>query len=295
MSGAVRADDGRRLHLQHGPIDLIIEAWGEPEAVAAAYDAAWARFAPLLDELVAELGVLRTPLPGDGSVPLEGPVARRMAAAVAPYADRFVTPMAAVAGAVADEIRDALVSAADLRRAYVNDGGDIALHLTPGETLAVGMVPVPGRPALVGKATIGAGDPVRGVATSGRHGRSFSFGIADAVTVLAASAAAADVAATMIANAVDLPGHPAIRRVPANGIEHDTDLGSQLVTAAVGPLRVDEVDAALAVGREEAERLHAAGLIAGAVLCLDGRLATVASPVLSRPSRGGMLASADEG
>jgi hypothetical protein len=292
VSGPVRAEDGGRLHLQHGPIDLIIEAWGEPDAVEDAYRRAWERFQPLLDELVAELPALRRPLQGEGvrSVPNEGPlrgaVARRMADAVRPFGDRFITPMAAVAGAVADEICEVLTTAGDLRRAYVNDGGDIALYLRPGETLEVGMVAIPDRPALVGNATVRADDPVRGVATSGRHGRSFSFGIADAVTVLAASAAAADAAATVIANAVDLPGHPAIRRVPADEIEHDTDLGSRLVTAEVGPLRADEVDTALASGRAEADRMRSRGLIAGAVLCLEGRVATVVSPV---------LASADEG
>jgi ApbE superfamily uncharacterized protein (UPF0280 family) len=69
------------------------------------------------------------------------------------------------------------------------------------------------------------------VATSGwrckgKGGRSFSFGIADAVTVLAGSAAAADAAATVIANAVDLPGHGAITRRPASAIDPDSDLAT---------------------------------------------------------------------
>ena len=68
---------------------------------------------------------------------------------------------------------------------------------------------------------------MRGVATSGWRGRSFSLGIADAVTVLAATAAAADAAATIIANAVDLPGHPAIARRPASELEDDSDLGDR--------------------------------------------------------------------
>ena len=199
-----------------------------------------------------------------------------MAAAVRPFADRFITPMAAVAGAVADEICAAMVAGGDLRRAYVNDGGDIALHLSPGETFDVGLVPVPHRPALLGKVTVHAHEPIRGVATSGRHGRSFSLGIADAVTVLAADAARADAAATLIANAVDLPGHPAIERAPASELEPDNDLGSRLVTTDVGPLRADEVARALAAGVEEAERMRADGLLAAAVLCLarsgrDGR------------------------
>mgnify|MGYP003347998643 CR=1 FL=1 len=87
-----------------------------------------------------------------------------------------------------------------LRRVYVNDGGDIAIHLAEGETFSVGLVPVPERPALLGKAVIRAEDPVRGIATSGRHGRSFSLGIADAVTVLATSAARADAAAVALSS-----------------------------------------------------------------------------------------------
>ena len=73
-----------------------------------------------------------------------------------------------------------------------------------------------------------------GVATSGRHGRSFSLGIADAVTVLARTASQADAAATIIANAVDLPGHPAVRRMPANELQPDSDLGARPVTRDVG-------------------------------------------------------------
>jgi uncharacterized protein len=281
MSGPVAATtpDGSRLHLQHGPIDLIVEAWGEPGGVAESYRRAWDRFQPLLDELVAELPALRRPL-GQAD-PLMGRVARRMAAGVRPFPDRFITPMAAVAGAVADEICEAMATGGDLRRICVNDGGDIALFLTPGESLDVGLVPMPDRPALLGKATLRHDDPVRGVATSGRHGRSFSRGIADAVTVLAETAARADAAATLIANAVDLPGHPAIRRLPANDLEPDTDLGSIMVTAEVGGLSDDEVARALRRGVAEAERMRAEGLIAAAVLCLCDRVATVSTPVLA--------------
>jgi ApbE superfamily uncharacterized protein (UPF0280 family) len=275
------AAPGGRLHLQHGPIDLMIEAWGEPRAVATAYRRAWHRFQPLLDELVAELPALRRPLPAgpDAGAEPASPVGRRMAEAVRPFTGgSFVTPMAAVAGAVADEICAALVAAGDVRRAYVNDGGDIALFLTPGEHLDVGLVPVPHRPELAGKATVRAADPVRGVATSGRHGRSYSLGIADAVTALAADAARADAAATLIANAVDLPGHPAIRRVPASELEPDTDLGDLPVTAEIGALTGDEVGRALAAGLAEAERMRERGLIVAAVLCLGGELRIVGRP-----------------
>src|SRR5579863_4007268 len=262
-----RLADGR-WHFHDGPIDLVIEAFGEDRAVEAAYAAAWRRFETILDELCNELPLLRA-----RSTPMrarpDGVVARRMKAAVAPFhASRFVTPMAAVAGAVAEEILDAMTSAARLTRAYVNDGGDIALYLEPGETFAIGMVDRPDRPSLFGRAAIWASDPVRGVATSGWRGRSFSLGIADAVTVLASSAAVADAAATLIANAVDLPGHPAIERTPARDLDPQSDLGDLLVTTEVGPLAENEIDIALAAGALEAEHWRRAGVIEAAALRL---------------------------
>jgi uncharacterized protein len=278
MSGPVAAAtaDGSRLHLQHGPIDLIVEAFGDKEDVAEAYRRAWDRFQHVLDELVEELPTLRRPVDAANGGP-SGRVARRMAAAVRPFSDRFITPMAAVAGAVADEIC-AEMTGCDLRRAYVNDGGDIALFLTPGETFDVGLVPVPHRPSLLGKTTVRAMDPVRGVATSGRHGRSFSLGVADAVTVLAVDAARADAAATLVANAVDLPDHPAVRRVPAAELDPDSDLGERSVTVEVGTLTPPAARQALASGMAAAERMRSDGLIVAAVLCLDDQVATVGLP-----------------
>ena len=268
--------DGRRLHLQHGPIDLIVEAFGPRASVAEAYRRAWERFRTILDELVEELPALRRPLDEDA---LSGSVARRMAVAVEPFSGGFITPMAAVAGAVADEVLSEMLPS-DLERAYVNDGGDIALFLAPGRRFDVGLVPLPDRRALLGAATVGAEDPVRGVATSGRHGRSFSLGIADAATVLARDAAGADAAATVVANAVDLPGHPAIERTPAIELDPDSDLGGRLVTTGVGQLSEGEVATALDGGRATAERLRSDGLIEAAVLCLQGRLAVV-GPVIA--------------
>jgi len=202
---------------------------------------------------------------------MHGTVARRMHRAVAPYAAaHFITPMAAVAGAVADEVLGAMLGVAALDRAYVNNGGDIALHLGPGVAFTIGMVDDPERPGLFGNVRIAAGDGAGGVATSGWRGRSFSLGIADAVTVLARTAAEADAAATIVANAVDLPGHPAVLRVPARDLQPDSDLGERPVTRAVGRLDRHEIDIALAAGMVCAERLVTRGLILGAALHLQG-------------------------
>jgi ApbE superfamily uncharacterized protein (UPF0280 family) len=263
-------DDGRRLHMHDGPIDLVLEAFGAAGEIEAACRAAAARFLTILDELCNELAFLRRPTHTEGPSPA-GPIARRMVAAVRPYASgTFITPMAAVAGAVAEEILAAMTTAADLSRAYVNDGGDIALHLSPGEKFVVGMVERPDRPSLFGTTTIDASQPVRGIATSGWRGRSFSLGIADAVTVLADTAAMADAAATIIANALDLPGHPSIRRVPACELAPDSDLGERLVTQSVGDLSLDEIQRALSAGVGVAQSLRVAKLIRAAALNLGG-------------------------
>jgi uncharacterized protein len=274
--------DGRRLHLQHGPIDLVIEAFGAPGEVALAYGQAEACFADLLATLVRELAALRRPI-GDRKPALSGPVARRMVDAVWPHRAVFITPMAAVAGAVADEVLAALVAGRDLVKAYVNDGGDIALYLTPGERFAAGLVADLEAPAIDGVATITAAMPVRGLATSGRGGRSFSLGIADAVTVLARDGASADAAATLIANRVDLDHHPAIERRPASSLRDDSDLGDIPVTVAVGPLAPAEIEAALASGAAEAERMRKAGLIVAAALFLRGRHRVVGDLPLLAP------------
>ncbi len=153
-----------------------------------------------------------------------------------------------------------------MERAYVNDGGDIALYLAPGESL---------RLAIGGKGDgfddrilVHDHDAVRGIATSGWRGRSHSLGIADAVTVLARDGASADVAATLIANAVDLPRHPAIGRTPAIELSPDSDLGERLVTTAIGALTAEEVSEALERGLAVARDFYRRGLIVAAALFL---------------------------
>jgi ApbE superfamily uncharacterized protein (UPF0280 family) len=262
--------DGRRRHFQHGPIDLVLEAFGERSEVQAAYDQAWDRFQAILDELVAELPALRTPL-GEGHVPVMGPVAREMVRACAAHRGVFITPMAAVAGAVADAVLAAMTTSRRLDKAYVNNGGDIALFLAPGHSLTTGLVTLGKTPALDGFSRIEAASPVRGIATSGWRGRSFSMGIADSVTVLARTGAVADAAATLIANAVDVDD-PAIRRAPAAALAPDTDLGDRLVTVEVGPLPPAKVERALDRGVARARDMRRRGLIVDALLVLQGHV-----------------------
>lgn len=279
--------DGRRLYLHDGPIDVVLEAFGAFHRIKIAYDAAARRFVTVLDELCGELSILRQPVTTDSTRPA-GPIAKRMVAAVEPYAARtFITPMAAVAGAVAEEILATMTSAAHLERAYVNDGGDIALHLEPDQQFVAGMIDRPDRASLFGTAVLEASQPVRGIATSGWHGRSFSLGIADAVTVLADRASMADAAATIVANAVDLPGHPSVYRVRARELAPDNDLGDHLVTQGVGELTPQEIGAALDSGEALAHTLLTEGLIRAAALHLRGETRIVGLPLNTLENRAG--------
>ncbi|MEC8654572.1 MAG: hypothetical protein VXX83_03680, partial [Pseudomonadota bacterium] len=128
---------------------------------------------------------------------------------------------------MADEILAVMRDVADVDRIYVNNGGDIALYLNPAGAAvppySIGICADPdvvfhahvdavasidgcgmrlAANAFAGTIKISAADQVGGIATSGWKGRSQSLGIADLMTVLAPTAAAADVAATLIANAV---------------------------------------------------------------------------------------------
>ncbi|HWI10099.1 MAG TPA: UPF0280 family protein [Burkholderiaceae bacterium] len=279
-----------RWHFQHGPIDLVIGADGVADAVAAAHEAAWRRFETALPELVAELRVLRLAVVG-GPCPLQGAIARRMWHACRPYRAPFITPMAAVAGAVAQEVLG-LYERAGIARAWVNNGGDIALHLAPGASVKVGLVadlasvdPAEGAPRIDADFAVDAALPVRGIATSGWRGRSFSLGIADSVTVLARNAAMADAAATVIANAVDVDD-PRIVRRPANELKDDTDLGAIPVTVDVPPLAAAQVQAALRSGARRARELQGAGLIHAAVLVCQHRALGVEARVGPAPLAG---------
>ena len=199
--------------------------------------------------------------------------------AVSPFVAQGMTPMAAVAGAVADHVLATMVAAAPLERAFVNNGGDIAVHLAPGRSLRCGVVSDLAKPAIDGTIVLHSHERAGGIATSGRAckgrgGRSFSFGIADSVTVLADTAAQADAAASVIGNAVDLPGHAAVVRRAACEIDPDSDLGGRLVTWDVGALSEEDIAKALDAGGRVADALVRAGLVRGAVLVLRGRAVT---------------------
>ncbi len=265
--------DGKRFQLRQGPIDLIIEAFGAQDQIARAYENAEARFQTILKNLAKELGYLRTDLRYLNGSPKD-PVAQRMVEACNGHRDNFVTPMAAVAGAVADEILDTMIGSADLTKAYVNNGGDIAFYLSRGSKLNAGIVGSLELPKINATCEFLYDFSARGIATSGWRGRSYSLGIADSVTVLAKNAASADVAATLIANNVNVE-HAEIVRTPACELNPDHDLKDRLVTRRVPKLERVLICKALDRGQTVAKSMLEAGLIEGSFLYLQEEFRTV--------------------
>ena len=263
-----------RLHLHHGPIDIIAHVDAPEEVRKRLYSTASHRFSTVLEELVAEMDLLKQPWSADLQDP-KGGIAQKMCFAVR-GSDIFVTPMAAVAGAVADEVLEAMLYEAknpdpcleEIQRMYVNNGGDIAFWLNAGESFSIGVVDNPGIPELNARVSLAYESPVRGIATSGWRGRSQSLGIADAVTVLAGSAATADAAATLIANDVNVY-YPGILKRPASEVKDESDLGMLPVTVDVPPLPVDQISEALKRGAQTAGNFIRTGKIEAAYLSLQ--------------------------
>ena len=274
---------GGQLFLQHGPVNLVVFVDADAKTVHMAEDSLIATFPYWLGALVAELPLLRTQVSELGQ-PLRSEIGGTMLAAAAPFADEFVTPMAAVAGAIADAAVATIGRVPNVRRAFVNNGGDIALFLADGTSLEIGLATTDKAETatsdthgVVGTLTVDASSSIRGIATSGWRGRSMSLGVADAVTVLATTAARADAAATVIASATDTET-TAATRVPANTLDDDSDLGERLVTQQVGKLQTEERRAALSAGKQLAEAAYARGDILGATLHVQSEWAAVGTP-----------------
>ena len=236
-------EEDNRLFLQHGPINIVLEAFGIDKNLA--YRNVKKYFETLLDQLVLDLALLKKEVVLNRK--FNNKISQSMQDATEKYSPTFITPMAAVAGSIADNILRVLINDTNLEKAYVNNGGDVSFYLNENQTIKSSLAAIPNMIA-----EIKYKDKSRGIATSGWRGKSFSRGIADSVTVLAENAAMADAAATMIGNAVDIYNHPKIKKRPANEMYEDSDLKNLLITVEVGLLTKVEIKEALKNGYQTA-------------------------------------------
>ena len=253
-------EEDNRLFLQHGPINIVLEAFGIDKNLA--YRNVKKYFETILDQLVLDLALLKKEVVLNRK--FNNKISQSMQDATERFTPTFITPMAAVAGSIADNILRVLINDTNLEKAYVNNGGDVSFYLNENQTIKSSLAAVPNMIA-----EIKYKDKSRGIATSGWRGKSFSRGIADSVTVLAENAAMADAAATMIGNAVDIYNHPKIKKRPANEIYEDSDLENLLITVEVGNLTKFEIKEALKNGYQTALQYVQKDLINTALIQLS--------------------------
>jgi uncharacterized protein len=255
--------------VEHGPMRMFID--GSVQGVRALDLCATAadRAIGFLEEIAVHKEAIQGPFHAVAEPP-KHLLTHVMWKAVSLVGDDDLTPMAAVAGTIADAVADFL-EAQGLTKIVINNGGDVAIRLKKGETTIVGIRPDVNSNVLTHRITITPEMEIRGVCTSGLGGRSFTRGIASAATVFASRAAIADAAASSVANATYIR-NPAVRRMPADTFDPNTDLKGVDVTVAVGELTCDEIDKALHQGIRKAEDLVNRGMITGACVAVKNRM-----------------------
>ena len=248
-----------------GPMRLVIRAWNKDQPQTKLARRAAKESILYLERIARFRPLLSRPLPEIVELP-EDELALRMITSARAIGDHDLTPMAAVAGTIADAVADWLFERGTTR-AIVNNGGDIAIRLAQGEAATVGVRPQVNSPHISHVMRLEGSPSTWGVTTSGVGGRSFTRGIASAVTVLAANASAADAAATAVANACFVEDKGIIQ-MPAEKMDPSSDLAGINVTTAVGSLSSENILIALDSARQKAEYLFQENLITGAFIAL---------------------------
>lgn len=254
-----------------GPMRLLVTAWngGKPLLQSAKKGGEWA--CGLLEELAPFQRVIKKKtldVPANGNFPK---VVRNMITAVQRVGDEDLTPLAAVAGTISDLVADYIFSQG-VSKVIVDNGGDIAIRMTPEEVVKVGIRLDVTLPEISHCLQIRGGMGVGGVATSGLGGRSFTKGVAQAAVALGPAASVADAASTSLANATAIDS-PRVKKARAEEVFPDTDIRREEVTLQVEELMPQEVEDALSKGMGKAQHLMEKGVISGALICVQGKVA----------------------
>lgn len=200
---------------------------------------------------------------------IKDPLVLKMINSVVELGDEDLTPMAAVAGTIADAVADFLFERG-MTKVVVDNGGDVAIRAHRDAPITVGIRPDVNDRAVSHVIGLDPSIPSHGVATSGLGGRSLTRGIASAATVVARTASLADAAATAVANASFLEDEQVWRR-PAEELDPYTDIPGLDITVKVGPLSEEKKSMAVSKALRRAEELVRRELILGAFVAVQGK------------------------
>lgn len=262
--------DAQTVLVECGPMRMLIQALdhGKP-LIDLAMEGGRMAF-HVLEDLARFLPIIKTKAQGIQLQTTFPEVVLKMVEATQGMEAPDLTPLAAVAGAASDVVADFLIRQGGTK-VIVDNGGDIAIRLKAGEEARVGIkteidAQKPGYLLLI-DSQMGIG----GIATSGLGGRSFTKGIASAVTVLSENASLADAAATVIGNSTNVED-PDITRCLPETIYPDTDIPGEWVTENVGDLSPEKIEEALQNGLREAYRIYRKGHIKGTFIAVKGKV-----------------------
>ena len=228
----VKLEDQNCVMAENGPMRIVIQAWDkEKPDLEMASKAAEFSFACLAQVAQNHERLKQQPF----KIP-EGldPIPVDMMKSVMATGENSLTPMAAVAGSIADAVANWLFNKG-MSRVIVNNGGDIAIRLAENETAKVGIKTDIKNPNISHVVELSSCHPSWGINTSGLGGRSLTRGIASAVTAFARASSLADAAATSIANAC-FARDDSIVQVMAQKIDPLTDIKAVPVTVKIGQL-----------------------------------------------------------
>lgn len=253
-----------------GPMRLQIAAWegSNPSLENARKGGQWA--CGLLEELAPFQGLIKKKDPwpsSNGNIPY---VVKEMIAAVQQVGDVDLTPLAAVAGTIADLVAEHIFSRR-VSKVIVDNGGDVAIRMIPEEVVRVGLRLHVTSPEISHYLQITGRMGIGGVTTSGLGGRSFTKGVAQAAVALGPTASIADAASTSMANATAIDS-PRVKKTRADKLYPDTDLPGEEVTFEVAELTPQEAQEALFRGMEKAQHLIQRGVISGAIICVQKKV-----------------------
>lgn len=258
-----------QVFFDYGPVSMVVTASKSESDDTKLCFSAFSVIDHCLRELRPTLPILRCYPPNVDASKLSG-IAAGMADAVLKTKDPWLTPMAAVAGSISDAVADFLQEKGALK-ATANNGGDIALRLSPGETLKLGVLYDMSKPGGVNQVIrLTHEHGIGGVATSGLGGRGLTMGIASGVTTFSPRCADADALATLLANRSRIDS-PAVKSCLARTLDPDSDIADLPVVLSVGELTSAEKNRALEQVLAEAEIQYRKGTLLACIATVQER------------------------
>ena len=259
------------MFIEVGPVSVVVN--GEKDGMPFEFDRfrVEEKIRSILEEIKEYLPVLKQKAHKIKNTNHMSYVPRKMVDAVKVIDEVSLTPMAAVAGSIADALKEFLKNEW-LDLISVNNGGDISIFNKNGRELKID----------IGDIHTGESSPHLlsieqitdyGLATSGFGGRSFTLGLADSVTVIATTGALADAAATFICNCTNTETDQVIRR-KASEIDPLTDIPDYEVTIKINDLSNFDIMKSLENGLYNASKLKQLNFIYDAVIKLRGHMVT---------------------